>query len=325
MKSVKIMLVVFALLITVSAFCEGVGIVPMSARQLGMGGAGIAVADDAFAWTQNPAGLASLATKPKEGAKWSWDVAGSYTQSSDLFADTKVKAWDIDFGACDPAEGMGFGAGWADAKIDPVKLDIFGAGFGMKVRSESCKGLAWGVNVQRAKLDSDSANSENSFSGSKTLFNAGLMYEVPIAENKAIKLGLVVNDVTNELDDAVGNIGNIGNIGNVGNVSNIATSFVGRTWSMGFALPVSDKLTLAVDNRGIGQVLHIWSAGLEWKSNGWAVRAGDWDGSLTVGAGYRGKNWYIDAAYGNSPTNKVVNLLGGPTVNFTAVTVGANF
>jgi len=316
MKSVKIMFVAVALLITVSAFSEGLGVIPMSARQLGMGGAGIAVADDAFAWTVNPAGLANLASKPKEGAKWSWDVAGSYGQSNSIDfgpVDEKVKYWDIDFGACDPAAGMGFGGGWAEGKIDPVKADIYGAGFGMKLRSEACKGLSWGVNVQRAKVDVDTGDPDDDFSGSKTLFNAGLMYEVPIAEGKAIKLGLVVNDVTDELGDAVGG-------GPVG-------SFIGRTWSMGVALPVSDKLTLAIDNRGVGETLHIWNAGLEWKSNGWAARVGDWDGSLTLGAGYKGTNWFVDAAYGNAPINKVMGLIGGsaPKINLSAITVGMNF
>jgi len=321
------MIVVVALLITVSAFSEGLGLIPMSARQLGMGGAAIAVADDAFAWTQNPAGLASLASKPKEGAKWTWDVAGSYTQSNNLSFDEdfseRIKAWDIDFAANDPEQGIGFGGGWADAKLDPVKIDLYGAGFGMKLRSEACKGLSWGVNVQRAKLDVD----EEDISGSKTIFNAGLMYEVPIAENKAIKLGLVCNDVTDELGDIASDFGAPDYI------SGLVGSFVGRSFSFGLSLPVSDKLMLAVDNRGVGELARTWSAGLEWKDNGWAARVGDWDGSLTFGAGYKRDNWFIDAAYGNSPLNKVIGLANGlldpdeqiPTINFAAVTVGVNF
>ena len=175
----------------------------------------------------------------------------------------------------------------------------------MKLRSESCKGLSWGVNVERAKYDADTVGGG---SGGKTLFNAGLMYDVPVAEGKAIKLGLVVNDVTDELGVASG-------------------IPIGRTWSMGVALPVSDKITLAIDNRGVGEILHIWNAGLEWKSNGWAVRAGDWDGSLTLGAGYKGKNWFVDAAYGAAPVNKILGMVGpgAPKINLSAITVGANF
>ena len=315
MKSVKIMLVAVALLITVSAFSEGLGIIPMSARQLGMGGAAIAVADDAFAWTQNPAGLARLADRAKEGDKWAWDVAGSYAQSNSIDGE-KLKMWDIDFAACDHAEGMGFGGGWADAKVDPVKADIYGAGFGMKLRSEAVKGLSWGVNVERAKVDDGSGDSAG-----KTLFNAGLLYHVPIAEGKAIKLGLVCNDVSNEL-------GKIGD--GLGTYGGVIDSFLGRSFSFGIALPVSDKIMLAVDNRGIGELARTWSAGLEWKDNGWAVRAGDWDGSLTLGAGYARNNWFIDAAYGNSPVNKIIALADGlgagvPAINFTAVTVGCHF
>jgi hypothetical protein len=303
MKPVKIMTVVAALLIAASAYCESLGIIPLSARQLGMGGAAIAVADDAFAWAQNPAGVASLANKPKEDGKWAWDAAASYAQSNEISGD-RLKAWDVSLSACDPADGMGFGAGWAQPKISDEKMNLYGAGFGMRVKAEGWNQLSWGVSVQRINWPSGADLSDD------TIFNIGLMYDVPIPDRKPIKLGLVVNDVTDKLGDLVEG-------------EDIYSSLIGRTWSMGTSFEISPRLLFAADMRGFGNAGRTWSTGVEYKCDEWAFRAGDLDGGLTLGVGYKGSNWFIDYAHGTTP--KLLSLVTDTSVKVNAVTVGVNF
>lgn len=277
MKTLKIVLVLAALAMAVSGYCQGFN--GVSARSLGMGGTGIAVADDAFAWVQNPAGLAALAAAPKEGSKWSWDVAGDATFSTESSNGNSHDVLGISVSACDPAQGLGFGIGAGQDKWDDVKDKFWGAGFGIKGRSESTQDWAAGVSVLRADdtyttHTTDTAPLQTGYTThteTDTTFDLGLMYNVKVAETLPIKIGFVVRNVGDKND--------------------------GRSFDGGVSFKASDRLLVAADLMGIGQNHRNWAIGGEYRANEWAFRAGDAGGALAVGAGYQWNNWCLDYAH----------------------------
>jgi hypothetical protein len=259
MKLVKIMLVVAALAMVGTAYCQTFGNV--SARQLGMGGAAVAVADDAFAWIQNPAGLPALAAAPKEGAKWSWDVAAGATFSSENKAGDNKDLLDISLSACDPVQGMGFGVGAGQDKIAGDKDKLWGAGFGIKGRSDSTRDWALGANFQH----------ESWTGSSQTTYDVGAMYNTEIAEKMPVKVGFVVRNVGDKFD--------------------------GRMYVGGVSFKASQRLLVAADLGGVGQTHRDWALGGEYRLDEWALRAGDAGGALALGAGYKWNNWCLDYAH----------------------------
>jgi len=288
MKTLKIVLVLAALAMAVSGYCQGFN--GVSARSLGMGGTGIAVADDAFAWIQNPAGLAALAAAPKEGSKWSWDVAAEGTFSTEEADGTGHDVWGISLSACDPAQGLGFGIGGGQDKPDGgEKSKLWGAGFGIKGRTESTQDWAAGAALRREDHTITSttypvgaAQTSVSRTETETVFDLGLMYNVKIAEALPIKLGFVVRNAGDKND--------------------------GRSFDGGVSFKASDRLLVAADLMGIGQSSRDWAIGGEYKVNEWAFRAGDASGQLALGAGYQWNNWCLDYAHtqkGGAKTNLV--------------------
>lgn len=271
MKTVKLMVVVAALAITVSAFSADFG--SLSARQLGMGGAAVAVADDAFAWSQNPAGLASANIPVKEGAKLGFAAAGSYAFGETPAFSTgsnDFDGWDLSLGAVDPAQGYGFGLGYAEMRPDAGRNSkTYGAGFGIRGRSEALQNASAGVAVRRVDDGIDKA----------TVYDLGLMYTVKLADVAPVKLGLVVNNVGDKWD--------------------------GRSYTAGVSVNATPNLMLAGDLTGIGQSNRSWRMGGEYKINEFALRAGDADGALALGAGYKINNWCIDAAHSQKNGEKL--------------------
>jgi hypothetical protein len=284
MRALRIMVVVAVLSIVVAAHCSDFN--GVSARALGMGGASVGVADDAFAWIENPAGLASLAAAPKEGAKWSWDVAAEGTFSTREFGGDKHDAWGVTVSACDPSQGLGFGVGGAQDKVDNDKTRLWGAGFGIKGRTDSTKDWAIGVSVRRQDKDvttvSDITPEQTTTIVTKdkvTLYDLGLMYDVKIADALPAKIGLVCRNVGDKND--------------------------GRTFDAGISLKASDRLLVAADLSGLGQSNRDWMAGGEYRLNEWAFRAGDASGQLALGVGYQWNNWCIDYAHTQRNGSKV--------------------
>jgi len=243
----------------------------LSPRALGMGSAAIAVADDAAAWFQNPAGLAELNVPAAEGKTWGNAVMGGYmhfkSTPTGSAPGVTSNGWGATWSGFDPAKGFGAGAGFADAS-DQGR--VFGVGVGTRL---PILPLAVGANWVRAEAaNGDSIN----------LINLGAMHLVPQVDKAPVRFGLVVADVTNRTDN-------------------------GPMWDLGAYWPATPQLGIAVDVLDVtGKTSDgpFFNAGAEYKlgeTGEWAVRAGLLDtgseSDVTVGAGYTVKNWRFDAAW----------------------------
>lgn len=173
MKYVWMVAVLVCVVLTSSAFAQ-----LATPRAMGMGNAATAVADDAGAWFQNPAGLAGLNVAAPEGKDWANDVIGAYADYGDT-------GFGVTWSGFQPAKGQGFGAGYVDAG----DTKYLGAGFGMNWKDSP---LAWGVNVLRNDPDAGSSD---------TLFNIGLLYKAARTDAAPVRVALVVNDVTDETNN----------------------------------------------------------------------------------------------------------------------------
>jgi hypothetical protein len=265
MKYAWMVAVLVCVVLTSCAFAQDINFTP---RSLAMGTASVAVANDAGAWFQNPAGLASLNVAVPAGKQWANDVIGAYADSGD-------SAWGFDWAGSLPSQGIGVGAGYADLSDSKD----YGVGFGMKFKTLP---LSWGVNVVR--------NDPDAFD-TTTYFNAGLMYKFVGPKAGPITAGLMVNDISNEFGG-------------------------GTTFTLGLAAPVIDKLSLAVDAIDITSKIHsMINFGAEYKlgeKSEWTVRAGDWDGDLTLGAGYAlPNNWRLDAAWADTTGDATWTVAAG--------------
>jgi hypothetical protein len=170
MKYVWMVAVLMCVVLTSSAFAQ------FTPRQLGMGNAAIAVADDGAAWFQNPAGLGGLNLACEDKKAWANDVIGSYIDSANNGLDLTWSGWQ-------PKSAMGFGAGVMD--IDNFGKFV-GAGFGMNVKKSP---FSLGANI--IKIDPDLGDSQ-------TRFNLGLLYKFAVANADPIRAGLVLEDLTDE-------------------------------------------------------------------------------------------------------------------------------
>lgn len=292
MKATKLLIVVVALALVASAgFCQ-------SARVLGMGGTFVANPDGAFTAAGNPANLPNAGIPAQDGAKWGWQGAASGTFSSNVGmpyesgGSTKVKAYDVFLGSQQAGEDAmwGWGIGWAQEKVDPTKATEFVGGVGSKIMTEGLQGLSWGVSIAHAKFEPGISEFNDV---SKTFGNIGLTYDIEIADRAPIKLGLLVSDVTNQTENEYG--------------ESVFGGFGGRTWSAGASFHVTPKLLFAVDLVGIGSPSkRAWQMGAEYRQDEWAVRAGDADGMLTLGAGWCSNDgrWFIDYAHAQKEGSK---------------------
>jgi len=250
----------------------------ISPRALAMGSASIAVADDAAAWFQNPAGLAELNVPVAEGKTWGNAAMLGYMHFSGSGQEVDVEqfgfdggsstnGWGVTWGGFDPAKGVGVGAGFGDASDVG---QVFGAGVGYRLGKMP---LAVGANIVRA--ESDGGDSMN-------LFNLGALYRLPQVDKAPVRFGLMVADVTNRTDS-------------------------GPMWDLGVYWPATPQLGIAVDVLDVTDESDngpFFNAGAECKlgeTGEWVARAGvldTGDGSkFTVGGGYAVKNWRFDAAF----------------------------
>lgn len=254
--------VLVSCLVVSAAFASG-SVSVTTARSLGMGEAVIGVADDAAAWYQNPAGLASLNAPVLEGKQWGNDIMATWGQVD--MGDT-YDGWALDWSGWQPAKNMGVGAGYTDE--DGGK--VFGAGFGMGIKDMP---LSVGVNVVRNDPDMGDGT---------TLFNLGALYKFAQPEKAPIKVGLTIEDITDETDN-------------------------GPFFNVGVLWPATPKLGIAVDITDItdqsdnGPYLnagaeYVFGTNSEWTARVGCVDDGD-SNDLTVGVGYKAPKFRVDVAY----------------------------
>jgi hypothetical protein len=115
----------------------------MTPRQLAMGGAAIAVANDCGAWRQNPAGLPRLNVPQQEGPLLS-DLQinfGSFTEGSS-------NVWGMNWSGYSPAHRIGFGAGFASIS-EAMSPSWQGVGVGMQIGSSP---FSMGASLRRIEL-----------------------------------------------------------------------------------------------------------------------------------------------------------------------------
>lgn len=171
MKYVWMVAVLMCVVLTSSAFAQ------FTPRQLGMGNAATAVADDGGAWFQNPAGLGGLNINCEEGKAWANDIIGFAGDSNDSF-------FGATWSGFQPAKAQGFGAGY----IDGGNTKIFGGGFGM-----NWKDSPFSVGANLAWNDPDAGDSD-------VFFALGGMYKFAREDADPVRVGLVINDLFDQSD-----------------------------------------------------------------------------------------------------------------------------
>jgi hypothetical protein len=273
MKSVWVVAVL--IVVAGGAWAQIPGITP---RAIGMGGAATGVADDAGAWMQNPAGLAALNVMCPEGATWGHDVIAAYANIDD------ADAFGITWGGMKPENRFGAGAGWINLDGD---LNVFGAGAGMAIgQSPFSAGASFAV------FDPDGGDSE-------IAWNVGLMYRVLREEKAPIRLGMTINDISDE--------------------------FGGAFWNFGASGMLTEDLLAAVDVLDLSdEVETTINAGLEYTTGNadeWKLRAGLFDTGddheITLGVGYAkpDSRWRVDFGWANTDPEDLWTLGVGVGLN----------
>ena len=253
-----------------SAFKNGIG-----ARALAMGGAFVAVADDATAVCWNPAGLAQLADTRLAG------------MSTDLYGLGITHQY---VGAVTSFANLGIGLGWERAAIDGQVVDgTGGLGASFTWTEQAIVGsLATnvmdiamaGANVKYYMADSGLGDTASGFG-----FDLGLL----------VSLGDMFVIGVNAMDLAGSSIGWDGG----------ATDVISGVYKAGLAMNLAeDMLTLAADVDFEGTSLGDTHVGVEFNViDELALRGGVvltdsfQDYYFTVGAGINVAGLYVDAAY----------------------------
>ncbi|MBU0606867.1 MAG: hypothetical protein KKI08_03230 [Armatimonadetes bacterium] len=260
MKLRLIVAVVVLVVLATGAWAAGLG--TLSPRAAAMGGAGIAVADDAAASFQNPAGLATLNVPCKDGAEFGNDLLFGVADQGDM------NGWGLSWSGWKPSDNLGFGAFYADADF---MGSAFGAAFGAGLKSTP---LSAGVNIAFVNPD---------FGDSETVVNAGLLYRIPTGEGSGpLSLGLTVTDVFGELvPNPLWNIG----LGWKPNADLL------------IAVDIND-LSEEIGDVTFGGGIEYAFGG---EQKDWRARVGALDNggdtSFTAGVGYQRQDWRVDVSY----------------------------
>ena len=253
-----------------SAFKTGIG-----ARALAMGGAFVAVADDATAVCWNPAGLAQLADTRLTG------------MSTDLYGMGNTHQY---VGAVTSFANLGIGLGWERAAIDGQVTDgTGGLGSSFTWTEQAIVGsLATnvmniamaGANVKYYMADSQQGNTGSGFG-----FDLGLM----------VSLGDMFVIGVNAMDLAGSNI----------DWDSGTTNTITGMYKAGLAMNLADDmLTLAADVDFAGTALGSTHVGVEFNvidelalRGGVVLKDNFQEYYFTVGAGINVAGLYVDAAY----------------------------
>ena len=229
-----------------------------TARWAGMGGAGIAAANDAAAIDFNPANLANLDMIGVDGnASLSLGGTATYGGGGDDDISLKIGVRSENWGA-----GLSYerpsGSSWHD--------NIWGLGYGARLGS---RGSSWGVSAMRDDNDCYCGSIHR-----RTWVNAGVLFALPRGVAPPIKIGLLVTDLLE--DDNSPRFYNVGVAVPVGEKLLLAADAWDLTdeWDGFF---------------NFGAELAV--------GPNYCVRAGRLDTDWTVGAGYRKHKFSLDAAY----------------------------
>ncbi len=251
---------------TTTVLAEGIALVP--ARQMGMGGVGVAAADDAGAINYNPANLASLDIAPPASGydpyakPWNWQIAGTAEVSGDL------DFWGAHLAGTNPQSNWGIGASYQS--ISPSgSYDWWLVGVGARLGGSNWQ---WGISVMDADLY-----------GGDTTFNVGLLYAQQLPGGPPLRIGLTAEDVSDEFN-------------------------VGPFFNIGVAYPLmvsgNQQLLLAADLLdATDQLDSIINVGVEFQPcANWSIRGGliDTD-NTTAGLGYDSGSWQVDVAWQEQP------------------------
>jgi hypothetical protein len=284
MKTAVWVAVVLVAIACTSAWAQPVG---LTARELGMGGVGVAIADDAAAVYQNPAGLACLGIMGDPGQSFVNDVAATYTNANEPGFGA-VTEEGLAWAGFAPASGWGLGALYTTINLPfvPVSPKAYGVGLGKALWNTH---FTLGVNFLR--LDSDTGIPGSS----GNIFNAGAMFGRP---GDRLKVGVRFNNITEEdvLLDGV------------------------MTFDAGIAWQINSRLLLAADGIDITEKLDplVYNVGTEYCINpSWTARMGVADVSNDArwsgGLGFRKDSWRLDVGYLNDVVETVWNITGGIT------------
>jgi hypothetical protein len=267
-------------------------------RPLGMGGAFVAIADDANAVEDNPAGMAFFAKT---------DRFADFTHSN-LF-DSGILSRDvIDYAQADAGFGA-FGLAWnrLSADLDPEQWTedeyIYAGAKLLSVSPESYPKLSLGWQAKYLRVDSGfSASTDGTTVGNGTATGYGFSLGAMLKLRPSLSLGLMAQDLYSSLSWATGTL-----------------EIIPMTGRLGMAYKMTDHSTLAAEARGTqgssGFEMSSWHLGGEfWLLDGknmlWnairnvAARAGfyqllnnDDGGRVTVGATAKADMWELDYAY----------------------------
>jgi hypothetical protein len=261
MKHLWLVVVLLCLGVSVGAWAQTPLLIGLyNPRSLGMGAAGIGVADDALAWAQNPAGLAALSFGPQAGQTWASDVSGAYAAVSG----EDVNFLAFNYSGWKPESHWGAGAGLIHLNEGGYSSTLYGAGFGIQIGQHPC---------------SVGANFLRSSGGGSTLVSLGAMHRFRQEGLPPVRLGLVVDDVTSQQGGAYFHLG----------VAWPATKDL---------LIAVDGLNIT-NKYGDGVDIDAGAEYKFGRGDCWRARLGTahLDGNkLTYGLGYAVDNWRIDAA-----------------------------
>ena len=242
----------------------------MSARALGMGGAHIAVADDASAVYYNPAGLAFVDGRNVTSLYTSLHGAAGYLALG--YAQRNLGAGVLRLNASDIEETDEF------ANV----IGVFGttelaamAGYGREI----VPGLSLGAAVKVYNQELRDA------SGTGVTGDVGALYR---SEDGRFRVGAVGRNLLGQVEYGSG-----------------ATDSFDRSFGVGAAFAPSDRFLLAAD---LGYASGLTArVGAEYRFRSFAVRAGGvlcgGDVSVTAGAGFAMQSFRVDYAY---QTHKVL-------------------
>lgn len=266
MKTRLLIAIAVCLIVASGAWAQFPGASQLSPRTLGMS-AGIAVVDDAAAWSINPAALATLRNcTPREGQDYASDILGTWG-SDDDDNDNLSLSWS---GWYAP-DKIGLGVGTFDQR---GHFKMFGAGVGKRFGDSP---LTWGVNFEYF----------NGMGTSETLFNAALNYDWSCG----VRTGLVVEDVLGHEDNSplfdLGIAKSFGRLLLAADVLDITDEY-DTTISGGAEYTLTDafKLRAGAFDNGDG---HDLSLGLGYAVGSWRIDAAYRDADeqpWTVGVGH---------------------------------------
>ena len=268
MQRLTIVLTVMVVVVLLTASVATAQVV----RYRGLGGAGMALADDAGAALMNPANLGALnisyEDQMKEERDWEFEVAGMMEVSGDL------DIWSANFAASPIGRSWGVGGAYAELSPGPTDQESWTLGFGLSNTDGT-----WSAGISVTDWD----YSNPPVSSDQRWVDLGVLYRT-----KDVNWAVTAEDIGDER--------NIGTIFNVG-----VAWMLDERWTI-----VADILDIT-DEQDTG-----YAVGAEFTPRYyWTYRAGFYQGgNFALGLGYERNRWGLDAAWTQADGSNEV-LVGG--------------